>query len=491
MGTQTSDLLLRPADELANLVRSGEVSARELVQASLDRIEELDPKINAFVDVFAEDALAAADDIGTGDERRFAGVPIAIKNNRAIKGRRITLGSEFAGDLIAPYDHNVVRRLRSAGFVIVGTTTLPEWGILPTSEARRFGPTRNPWDTTRTPGGSSGGSAAAVAAGMVPIAHGNDGGGSTRIPAACCGLVGLKPQRGRISLAPEAGQQFLVQDGVLSRTVAETAACLDLLAGPELGDASWAPPPAEPFAASAARDPGRLRIAVTTSSPLEEAVPDDEIRGSVRDAAELLSSLGHEVVEADPPWRDREVLRTFTAVFGPAVCSSIAFLARVNGREPTAADMEPLSWAIWSLCKDLTAVDSFMAELQLQAMARSIVTWTAQYDFVLTPALGEAPVKLGEIDSLDEENPMGQFARSGRFTPFTAISNVTGSPAISLPLFQRVDGLPLAVQIIGQPIGEGALLSLAAQLEAARPWAGRTVYGAANRRPARQPSASA
>src|SRR3954447_2975559 len=209
-----ADLLFRPALELAALVRAGELSSRELVAASLERIDALNPELNAFVDVFHDEALAAAAAIHPGDERPFAGVPIAIKNNRAIEGKRLTFASNFAGDFVAPYDHNVVARLKRAGFVIVGTTTLPEWGILPTTETARFGATRNPWDQSRTPGGSSGGSAAAIASGMVPIAHANDGGGSTRIPAACCGLVGLKPQRGRISLAPEIGQMFLVQDGV-------------------------------------------------------------------------------------------------------------------------------------------------------------------------------------------------------------------------------------------------------------------------------------
>src|SRR4029079_8173653 len=217
------------------------------VQASLDRIEALDPGLNAFVDVYADDALAAADEVGPGDERPFARVPIAIKNNRAIEGKRLTFAAEFFGDWQAPYDHNVVRRLKAAGFVVMGSTTLPEWGILPWTNTKRFGPTRNPWDPARTSGGSSGGSAAAVAAGMVPIAHANDGGGSTRIPAACCGLVGLKPQRNRISLSPEIGQSFLAADGVLTRTVADTAAALDVLAGPEVGDAAWAQPPAEPL----------------------------------------------------------------------------------------------------------------------------------------------------------------------------------------------------------------------------------------------------
>ncbi len=197
-----SDLMFRPASELAAMVRTGEVSSRELVECALERIEELNPSLNAFVEIDAEGALRAADAIAPGDERPFAGVPTAIKNNRPVKGMRLTYGCSLMAEYVAPYDHNVTRRLKDAGFVILGTTTLPEYGILPTSEARIFGPTRNPWDLGRTPGGSSGGAAAAVASGMLPIAHGNDGGGSVRIPAACCGLVGLKPSRGRISPPP-------------------------------------------------------------------------------------------------------------------------------------------------------------------------------------------------------------------------------------------------------------------------------------------------
>jgi len=467
-----TDLMFRPVTELAALVRSGEISARELVQASLDRIDELNPRLNAFVDVDHEGALAAADGIGAGDERPFAGVPIAIKNNRPVAGMRLTLAADFTGDYVPEFDHNVVRRLKQAGFVIVGTTTLPEWGILPTSEARRFGPTRNPWDPERTPGGSSGGSAAAVASGMVPVAHGNDGGGSTRIPAACCGLVGLKPQRGRISLAPEAGQQFLVVDGVLTRTVAETAQLLDLLAGPELGDASWAPPPAEPFARTAEREPKRLRIALTTVPALENAEVDPACVQATQDAGKLLESLGHEVVEVEPPWRVPEVLRLFTASFAPAIAMQIAFMAMVNGREPTESDMEPLSWAIWNIARDLSSVEHMGAELQLQAFSRAVITWADEYDALLTPALAEAPVPLGTIDSCGPD-PMAAFARSGRFTPFTAMFNVSGQPAISLPLYQRDDGLPLGVQLAARPAAEGDLLALAAQIEAAHPWADR------------------
>src|SRR3954463_15161617 len=238
--TADADLMFRPVTDLAGLVRRGELSARELVETSVRRIEELDGRLDAFIDVDGERAIAEAEEIGTGDPRPFAGVPIAIKNNRAVEGWRLTHACDLMWDYVADYDHNVTRRFKDAGFVVVGTTNLPEYGILPVSEPRRQ-QTRNPWDTERTPGGSSGGSAAAVAAGMVPIAHGNDGGGSTRIPAACCGLVGLKPQRGRISLSPDQGDSPLVTDGVLTRTVAETAELLDVLGGYEVGDATGAP----------------------------------------------------------------------------------------------------------------------------------------------------------------------------------------------------------------------------------------------------------
>ena len=475
--TQAADLLFRPVDELAGLIRDRELSARELVQASLDRIEELDPRFNAFVDVFADEALSAADGVGPDDERPFAGVPIAIKNNRAVEGKRLTFAADFFGDFLAPYDHNVTRRLREAGFIVVGTTTLPEYGILPVTETKRFGATRNPWDPERTPGGSSGGSAAAVAAGMVPIAHANDGGGSIRIPAACCGLVGLKPQRGRVSLAPDVGGSFLVADGVLTRTVRETAALLDVLAGPELGDAWWAPEPSEPFATTAGRAPSGLRIAMTTAPPLQDADVDPVCAQAVHDAADLLRGLGHEVVEDSPPWDSPGLLELFTASFGPAICTQIAFASLIAGREPTADDMEPLSWAIWELCRGITSTQALAAEMQLMGFARAIVAWTAQYDAVLTPALAEAPVTLGTIDPMSAD-PLGAFARSGRFTPYTATGNVSGSPAISVPLYERpaddaAAGVPLGVQLIGQPAGEGPLLALAAQLEAAAPWADR------------------
>ena len=467
-----SDLMFRPATELAEMVRAGEISALELVECSLARIEELNPALNAFVEIDHEGALDAARAIAPGDRRPFAGVPVAIKNNRPVKGLRLTYGCELMASHIAEYDHNVTRRLRDAGFVIVGTTTLPEYGILPTSEARLFGPTRNPWDLSRTPGGSSGGAGAAVAAGMVPVAHGNDGGGSVRIPAACCGLVGLKPARGRISAAPELGDSSLAIDGMLTRTVGDTAAILDVLAGYEPGDATWAPPPAEPFALAAGRGPGRLRIAVARTPPVAGATVDPLAARAVDDAAEVLRSLGHDVQDVEPPWQDDGIGEIFGMVFSSQVALSIAYSGRIAGREPSAEEMEPMSWAIFSMIRGLGAIESQAAQVRLQSFARRLVTFLAPYDVLLTPALAERPLPLGTLDTA-APHPMATFTRSGQFTPFTPVVNATGQPAISLPLYHGQDGLPLAVQLVGRPAGEEGLLALSAQLEAVLPWADR------------------
>ncbi len=479
-----SDLMFRSAIDLAAMVRAGEISARELVQISLERIEELNPELNAFVQIDGERALATAEAIGPDDERPFAGVPIAIKNNRAVSGLRLTNGCALMSEYVADHDHNVTRRLRDAGFVIVGSTTLPEYGILPVSEARIFGPTRNPWDLGRTPGGSSGGAAAAVAAGMVPVAHGNDGGGSIRIPAACCGLVGLKPARGRISLAPVLGDSPIEIDGVLTRTVSDTAAILDVLSGYEPGDATWAPPPSEPFAAAAGRAPttalgdgrasrpGSLRIAATTLPPIADAIVDPICVRAVDEAIELLRSLGHEVVQVEPPWQVEGLAELFGAVFCIYISLAIAASGMIAGHEPTAADVEPMSWAIYSMTQGLNSVQGLGAAVQLQAFARRLTEFLEPYDMLLTPALAERPLPLGTLDT-GVPDPMSTFTRSGIFTPFTPVFNAAGQPGISLPLYEGEDGLPLAVQLVGRPAGEGALLALASQLEEAVPWAAR------------------
>jgi amidase len=465
------ELLFSSATELASMVRSGECSARELVAASLQRIEALEPTINAFTHIAYDSAIAAAEEIPAGDPRPFAGVPIAIKDNRPVAGMPLTVGSDLFGDYVAERDSFLVRRLRQAGFVIVGKTALAEMGILPTTETRRFGPTRNPWQLDRTPGGSSGGSAAAVAAGMVPLAHGNDGGGSIRIPAACCGLVGLKAARGRISVGPESGQSFFTVDGVLTRAVADSAAVLDVLAGYEPGDANWAPPPPARYSELARREPRRLRIALAFNPPIEAELDPVCERGT-RDAAALLESLGHAVEETEPPWTETGLLQDFTRMFGPHISMETLVGGLLRGREATEADVEPLTWAMWTRARSQGTLTYLAAQSRLESVARSIVTFLEPYDALLTPALAYRPVPIGEIHGLGP-NPWDEYHRSGPFTPYTAIINVTGLPAIVVPLYQGHDGLPLAVQLVGPPAREEVVLALATQLEEANPWAQR------------------
>jgi amidase len=459
--------------ELAALVRSGELSSRELVECSLDRIAALEPQVGAFVQVDAEGALAAADLIKAGDERPFAGVPIAIKNNRAVKGLRLTHGAALLADFVAPHDHGAVARLRRAGFVIVGTTKLPEFGILPVTEPALHGPARNPWDLTRTPGGSSGGSAAAVAAGMVPVAHGNDGGGSLRIPAACCGLVGLKGQRHRVTTGPDLGSSQLVVDGALTRTVADTAAMLDVLAGYDPGDAAWAPPPAQSYATAAARPPGRLRIAVTLVPPLPDAGVDGRSAAALGDAAALCQSLGHDVEEVTPPWQSDEIAELFGAYFGAHVALNVYLAALACGFEaPQPDQMEALSFELWRRAAQLSAVQFQVLQAQIQGRMRSLIAFLERFDALLTPALAQRPLPLGSLDG-NAPDASETFSRSGYFTPFTPIFNASGQPAVTVPLYHGDDGLPLAIQIAGRPAGEPTLIALAAQLEAAQPWSAR------------------
>jgi amidase len=467
----SQDLLFRPATELATLVHTGQVSSAELVTAALERIEQLQPTLNAFVHVDPEGALETAAKVNRDDPRPFAGVPIAIKDTTAVKGMPYTMGSDLFGDFVPDHDSYVTKRIRDAGFVLVGKTNMPEFGILPVSEPRRYGPTRNPWDTGRTPGGSSGGAAAAVASGMVPLAHGSDGGGSIRIPAACTGLVGLKPTRGRISRGPDQADDYLVQDGVLTRTVEETARMLDILSGYEIGDATWAPPPSEPFSEAAKREPGRLRIGYTMTAAIEAPL-DPECERAVTDAAQLLTELGHDVEEIDAPWTGQELLETFTLAFGTPIAMGMFFGGLVTGREPSEELVEPLSWTMWTGIRERSALDYLLARTQLGAVSRSIIALWEEYDVVLTPALAQRPVEIGEIDACSDD-PWEDFRQSGLFTPYTALFNVSGQPAISVPLFHGDDGLPTAVQIAGRPADEATLLSLAAQLETARPWADR------------------
>ncbi|HEX4760975.1 MAG TPA: amidase, partial [Thermoleophilaceae bacterium] len=327
------DVMFRSATEQAEMVRSGEASARELVEASLAAIDRLNPDLNAVVTRCDERALAEADAVSAGDDRPLAGVPLLVKDLAALtEGVRTTMGMRAMGDWVPSDDSATVRRLRAAGAIVVGKTNLPEMGILPVSEPLRFGPARNPWDTSRTPGGSSGGSAAGVAAGMVAIAHGNDGGGSIRIPASCCGLVGLKPSRGRVSWAPHLSELAAgyATDGVLTRTVRDSAVGLDLLAGYEPGDPYWAPDPSAPFVDALEREPGALRVAYVVDSPNGVPVHDDCV-AATRQAVELLESLGHQVqlveIEADPRY-----VENFVTVWIAGTANEVATWSRISGQ---------------------------------------------------------------------------------------------------------------------------------------------------------------
>ncbi len=468
-----SDLLRKSAIELAGLVRAGEISSSELVQASLDRIAATEG-LNHWTLVDAEGALATAAAIGAGDERPFAGVPIGIKDLFApVAGLRMAHGSDLLGEFTPVHDYGQVRRLKEAGFVIVGKTQTPEFGITPVTNPRRFGPARNPWDPERTTGGSSGGSGGAVACGAVPVAHASDGGGSIRIPAACCGLLGLKPSRGRVSMAPDLGEQFLATDGVLARTTEDVATLLDLMAGHELGDASWAPPPEAPFAELAWRDPGRLRIGLVTEMALDDAVLDPECERGAREAAKLLEGLGHHVEEIPSPIPAGEVtVGTFTALWAANVSASVMHGQIVGGKAVSEETIEPLSMWLYEMGMAIPSPAYIGALATSQAIARGIVATWANWDLVLTPALAQRPVTHTDIDPCDDD-PERTFAKGAEFTPFTPAFNMTGQPAVSVPLFHGDDGLPTGVQLVGPPAGEGLLLQVCRQLEEIAPWADR------------------
>jgi len=450
------------AVEQARLVRTREISSTELVHVYLERIERLDPELNAYVTVRGEGALAeaASVDAGTGDAP-FRGVPIAVKDLTPTSGVRTTFSSRAYADFVPAYDTAVVRRIREAGFVIIGKTNTPEFGTTAFTESDLNGATRNPWNTDRTPGGSSGGAGAALAAGLTPLAHGTDGGGSIRIPASCCGVFGLKPSRGRVSSAPFGSLEGLSTAGPLSRTVEDAAQLLDVLAGYEPGDPWWTPAPDRPFAREVEELPGRLRIAVTATPPIETPVASECLE-ALHAAAALLTELGHEIVEATPPWTDPDLFHTFIEVWqaGPAL-HPIEDLSL----------MTPLNRGLVESARASSTVDYVRAVARLQAIARRTVAFWDGIDVVLTPTLAMPPVVIGWQESV--EGAIEQLLRNTEFTPFTAVANLTGLPAMSLPLHWSEDGLPIGIQAIGPPAGEAVLLRLAAQLEAARPWANR------------------
>jgi amidase len=442
------------ATEQAALVRSGEVSPVELVETYLERIERLDPQLNAYVTVCGDKALAAA--VGELPDGPFRGVPLPIKDLSETAGIRTTFSSRAFADYVPDFDAAVVRRLKEAGCVVIGKTNTPELGITAVTESELNGACRNPWHTSRTPGGSSGGAAAAVAAGLAPAAHGSDGGGSIRIPASCCGLFGIKPARGRVSPAPYGGLEGFSTSGPLTRTVLDSAALLDVMAGYETGDPYWAPPPERPFADEIGVDPGPLRIALTTSPPIDAPVAPECV-AAAEDAASLLTELGHSVEEATPAWGGDRLFLLFMRVWqvGPAL----------HEKDPEL--FEPNNRALIESAGKTTAVEYVLATAELRGLARRIVAFFDDYDLLLTPTLAQPPVPIG---ALDDEDPWQAFRNAGRFTPFTQVANITGLPAVSVPLSWSDDGLPIGVQLVGRPAGEATLFRVSAQLEQARPW---------------------
>ena len=470
--TTPNDLAFLDATAQAELVRQKEVKPIELVEAAIERIERLNPTLNAVVTPMYEQARAAA--TGQLPDGPFAGVPFLLKDLLAAYGGvRMASGSAFERDFVPDHDSELVTRLKRAGLVILGKTNTPEYGILPTTEPRLFGPSRNPWNTNCTTGGSSGGSAAAVAAGMVPMAHGNDGGGSIRIPASCCGLFGLKPTRARNPLGPDFGDIFsgLVVEHALARSVRDSAALLDATSGPDVGDPYWAPPPGRPFLEEVGAAPGRLRIAFTTAAFTDVSVHAD-CASAVRDAAALCADLGHEVAEAAPAVSGDLVTEAFITLWSAGCASTIDQTARTTKRTPTADQFEPLTWGLYEMGRQQTAPAYLLALTQLQGVSREIARFLVDYDVYLTPTLAEPPVPLGTFDS-PPENPLQGLFRAAAFLPFTPICNFTGQPGMSVPLFWNAEGLPVGTHFIGRFGDEATLFRLAAQLEAARPWANR------------------
>ena len=452
------DLRFLSAIELGALLSERQLSATELVEATLRRIEALEPRLGAFVAVDGERALAQAAAVEPGDRRLFAGVPTAVKANTQATGLPFDYGTALLRGNLADHDAHLVRRLRDQGFVLTGATKTPEFGILPTTEPRAYGPARNPWKPDRTPGGSSGGAAAAVAAGMVPVAHGNDGGGSIRIPAACCGLVGLKPSRGRVSRGPDSGDSVLVADGVLSRTVLDSAAALDVLAGYEAGDATWAPPPDVAYTTAVNRDPGTLRVHVVTDNPFGDA-PDPENAVAVSAMAETLADLGHEVEHPSAALPGPETLPLFLTLFGANIALSAAHAQLIAGRPPAAGELEPLSEAMIARAAATNATEYLGTLAMLQALSRRVIGLFADCDVMLTPALAQRPPIIGTLTGFGEGDPMDAFERAVAFAPYAGLFNVTGQPAITVPAGLGADGLPSAVQIVGRPLGEDTLLA--------------------------------
>ena len=477
--TAATELAALDATAQAALVRSGQVSAAALVDAAIDRIERLNPQLNAVVIPLFEQARAAvADATPTGP---FAGAPFLLKDLVVeIEGTPLREGSMFLRDHVSTFTSELVTRLRRAGLVILGRTNSPEFGMAPACEPQVHGPTRNPWDPRRSTSGSSGGSAAAVASGMVPMAHGSDMGGSLRFPASACGLFGLKPTRARNPLGPEYGDAVSgwAVEHALTVSVRDSAALLDATAGPAPGDPYPAPPRARPFAAEVGTDPGRLRIAYTPRIPGGTLGHPDCVR-ALEDAVALCASLGHDLVEADLPGLDEGVGAAIGTVFNAATAWIVAYWVRHRGREPEPDELDPLTRAYWDAGRRVRAADYLLAIGDLQKFSRTVATFLSGgerggVDLWLTPTMSQPPARIGEITSTADE-PLRALERGAPTVAYPlVVANITGSPAMSVPLAQAPDGMPIGMHFLGRFGDEATLLRLAAQLEQARPWAAST-----------------
>lgn len=461
--------------EMAAAVRARQVSPVELVDDALARLDALSDQVGAFVtvtaDVAREQARAAERQVRGADPASLPpliGVPTAVKDLNLTTGIRTMFGSATMRDFVPSVDDELVVRLRASGAISLGKTNTPEFGAPCYTEPEVAPPARTPWDLDRSAGGSSGGAGAAVSAGIVPVAHGSDGGGSIRIPASVCGLVGLKPTRGRVSRGPvRADVTNLSVEGSLTRTVRDTAAMLDVLAGYATGDPAWAPPlPAgQTFLAVCEQDPGALRIARTTRNPLSAPV-DPEVEQQWERTSRQLADLGHDVVDLPDAAMD----------FGHGLFDAFIVAWTVNMAvapvDPAREEqLRPLTRWLRAEGRKHSAVDLALALTTLQTAARTWITATDEYDAVLTPTLAQPPALVGQLR--DDDDPAADFAAQGRWTPFTSMVNMTGQPAISLPLGQTTGGLPVGMHLIGRPADEVGLLRLAAQLESAHPWSGR------------------
>ncbi len=471
--------MLIDATEQARLVRDGEASPAELVEDAIARVAQLNPQLNAVIHpLFDEARAAAASPLPAGP---FRGVPLLVKDLSCyIAGAPVHEGVRALRDAghVADHDMWLTEQFRRAGFVIIGRTNTPELGILPTTEPVAYGATHNPWDLERSPGGSSGGSAAAVAAGIVAAAHANDGGGSIRIPASHCGLVGLKPSRGRVSLAPDFGDVMcgLVAELAVTRSVRDAAAILDAVHGPAPGDPYGVSAPSRPFIEELSADAGRLRIGLMTDPPGKQFECDPECVTAAQDAAQLLDSLGHDVERSHPGELDDPMqVANFLVRWTAGIDWNLKYWSAALGRELGAEDVEPTTWALAAQGRSHTAGDLLRALEHAQQSSRRTVSWWAQdgFDLLLTPTCGEPPPPLHSFDA-PPDNPVAPIMRSIPFATFTAPFNTTGQPAISLPLHQTSGGLPVGVQLVAAYGREDLLLRVAAQLEAASPWAHRT-----------------